>query len=382
MFETSHIEISKSALKNNLAFIREQIGNDIKLSSVVKGNAYGHSIEKFVPLAEKLGIDHFSVFAANEAYEVLNSRKNEYSKIMIMGMITNNELEWAIKNKVEFYVFEPDRLQAAVRIAEKLGTPAHVHVNVETGMNRIGFEKNQIDEVIKFLKSDNIEFVGLCTHFAGAESIANYFRVRNQMIKFRKMKKSFKREGLIPKYFHCASSAATMNYPKARFNMVRVGILQYGLWPSSETLIHYLSKQKSRKNPLRRIISWKSSVMNTKKVKVGQFVGYSNFYLAQDDVQIAVIPVGYANGYSRSLSNQGSVIINGYKAKVIGIVNMNMLIVDITDIPKVNKGDEVILIGSQGQQEITISAFGESTDQMNYESLARLPKSIPRKIVN
>ncbi len=381
MFDTSFIEISRSALKKNLEFIRNQIDNNIKLSSVVKGNAYGHGIKKFIPLAEEFGIDHFSVFSSKEALETFESKVNSNTKIMIMGMIPNGKIEWAIKNDIEFYVFELDRLKTTNEIATKLNKKALVHINVETGMNRIGFEKHEMEKVVNYLRSDYIQFQGLCTHFAGAESIANYYRVTNQIKIFKRIIHQFQKKNLNPKRIHCASSAATMNYPNTRFNMVRIGILQYGLWPSKETLIHYLGKHNKRKNPIQRIINWKSCVMNTKNISSGNFIGYNNTFQAQEDMKIAVIPVGYTNGYSRSLSNHGSVIINGNKVKVIGTVNMNMLIVNISEIPYTKKGNEVLLIGNQNGQEITVSAFGEYTNQMNYESLARLPADIPRKII-
>ncbi|MCF7858457.1 MAG: alanine racemase [Candidatus Cloacimonetes bacterium] len=382
MLATSYIELSKSALKNNIEFIRKHLGEEIKFSSVIKGNAYGHGIESFLPLAEELGIDHFSVFSAYEAYKAFKAKRNKNSKIMIMGMITNHQLEWAIENDIEFFVFELDRLLSAHEIAKKLNKPALVHIYVETGMNRIGFSKDEMEQVISLLKTEYLTFSGLCTHYAGAESIANYYRVKKQIKNFRDNLKFFRNNDLMPQYIHCASSAAAMNYSKTRFNMVRIGILQYGLWPSRETFIQYLSGKEAKVNPLERIISWKTTVMNTKSVKRGEFVGYSNTFFAQDDMKIAVIPVGYSDGYSRSLSNFGSVIIHGIKVKVIGLVNMNMLIVDITDIPETKKGDGVVLIGSQNGQEITISAFGDYNDQMNYESLARLPDNIQRRIID
>ncbi len=381
MFATSQIEISRSAFKNNIDFIKKMIGNEIKFSSVIKGNAYGHGIRNFLSLAEENGCEHFSVFSAEEAL-IANKVKKQQSQLMIMGMLENEELGWAIRNNIQFYVFELDRLEKALQIASKQNQKAMIHVNLETGMNRIGFEEYELPEVMKMLRSEHLEFMGLCTHLAGAESITNYYRVKKQLIKFRQLIKKFKANALFPKFIHCASSAATMNYPKTRFNLVRIGILQYGLWPSRETLIQFLSKKETHSNPLKRIISWKSKVMNIKNVKTGEFIGYSNSYLAQEDLKIAIVPVGYANGYSRSLSNHGSVLIHGRKQKVLGLVNMNMMLVNITDIPQVKKGDEVVLIGNQGDQEITVSAFGDFTDQMNYESLARLPDQIPRKIVD
>jgi alanine racemase len=163
--------------------------------------------------------------------------------------------------------------------------------------------------------------------------------------------------------------------------MVRIGILQYGYWPSTETFIHYISRRKLKTDPIKRIITWKSKVMVVKEVKQGSFVSYGTTYLATEDKRIAVIPTGYSHGYSRTLSNTGRVLINGQRIAVIGMVNMNMLIVDITYCADVQQGDEVVLIGRQGELDISVSSFSELSDQLNYELLARLPSSIERKLI-
>ena len=164
--------------------------------------------------------------------------------------------------------------------------------------------------------------------------------------------------------------------------MVRIGIMQYGFWPSDETLINYLSKKEEKVDPLQRVISWKSKVMSTKEVNTGEFIGYGTTYLAHKKMKIATIPVGYAHGFSRSLSNQGRVLIKGKRVGVVGIVNMNLMTVDVTDIPEIQKGDEVVLIGKQGDLAISVASFSELSNQLNYELLTRLPYKIPRIITN
>jgi alanine racemase len=377
------LEISKSALEHNLQFLKNFIGDGVKISSVVKGNAYGHGLEVFVPLAENCGINHFSVFSADEALRVYNSI-NENSTVMIMGLINNEQLEWAIENNIEFYVFEPDRLEKALEAAKRIGKIAKIHIEVETGMNRTGFAMNQLPAVFQLLKnnSSHLCFKGLCTHFAGAESIANYYRINKQQHVFQKVIKKVNAAGLNPEQKHTACSAAALRYPKFQMDMVRLGIIQYGFFPNKEILIEYLTKKKENKNPLKRLISWKSRVMDVKKVKTGEFVGYGTSYLANSDLKIAIIPVGYAHGFSRNLSNQGIVLINGQRVCVVGTVNMNMITVDVTQIDSVEKGDEAVLIGEQGDLEISVSSFSEFSEQLNYELLTRLPESLPRLVVD
>ena len=184
-----------------------------------------------------------------------------------------------------------------------------------------------------------------------------------------------------PEIGHACCSAGILRYPKISLQMVRVGIMQYGHWPSTETRIEFLTKRKIVESPLRRVLSWKSHVMGIKKVKPGQFVGYGTSFQAPVETSVAIIPVGYSHGYSRSLSNQGFVLINGKRAPVIGLVNMNAFSVNINEIPETRIGDEVILIGATDDDEITVSSFGVLSRQLNYELLTRLPRSIPRVIV-
>ncbi|WP_421869051.1 alanine racemase [Marinoscillum sp.] len=382
MFATSEIELDQSALENNIQFIRSVVGPDIRISSVVKGNAYGHGIFEFVPMVAKAGINHFSVFSADEALEVNNISPN--SAIMIMGYIGNEELEWAILNDIEFFVFERDRLRKALEIAKKFSKKAKIHIEYETGLNRTGFSKTQLADVIDLLSGNEelFELMGSCTHYAGAESIANFVRVKNQIKRFNKVNKWLTTKGLTPNIRHTACSAAAISYPKSRMDMVRIGILQYGFWPSKETFIDCIKHSENRLDPLRRVIKWKSTVMDVKEVDTGEFVGYGTTFMATDNMKIATVPVGYSHGYSRSLSNQGRVLIKGHRLAVIGIVNMNLLIVDISECPQVEKGDEVVLIGDQGDNSISVASFGELSNQLNYELLSRLPRNIPRTVVN
>lgn len=380
---TSYIELSESAVKNNINFIKQLIGEDVIFSSVVKGNAYGHGIKTYCPLAYKFGARHFSVSDAVEAFEVLDCLKSNDITIMIMGMIDNQHLEWAIENDIEFFVFEIDRLQAALAAAQKVGKPAKIHIEFETGMNRTGFIRKDFNTVLKFLKSNlkDIHVKGICTHLAGAESIANYKRITDQQKKFKTILNYLKRNDWDIPQVHMASSAATIRYPKTRYDLVRNGIVQYGFFPTQEILVHYLSKHKNNINPLRRVLSWKTKVMDVKTIKEGQYIGYGNSFFTNTPTKIAIIPVGYSSGYNRSLSNKGKVLIRGKRLDVIGTVNMNMMIVDISEASDIMKGDEVVLIGNQGDQEITVSSFSDLSQIINYELLTQLPKDIERKIV-
>jgi len=381
MWYTSELLISEENVCQNLNFIRSQLGEHVTLSSVVKGNAYGHGIDYYVPVAQRCGVEHFSVFSVDEAYQVYKVVKPG-TTIMILGMVDDEALDWVIEHDIEFYVFEMDRLQKAVAKAKSLGKKAIVHIEVETGMNRTGFAEAKMEEVLDYLQQhkDTIRFRGLCTHFAGAESFANYYRVKEQIEVFRSVRRLCEERQQEPEQYHTACSAALLNFPETQMDMVRSGILQYGYWPNKETLVRFMGKKK-RKDPLLRAIKWRSKIMSLKEVEAGAYIGYGNTFLTETDMKVAAVPVGYAYGYTRSLSNQGRVLVRGRRMSVIGIVNMNMMMIDVTNLEDVEKGDEVVLIGGQGDLSISVDSFGQLSSQLNYELLTRLPKDIPRRVV-
>ncbi len=383
MFESSVIEISKSALQTNLKFLKQKTGAHVKFCSVVKGNAYGHGLVEYVKLAMECEQQYFGVYSADEAYHIVKSIKKS-PQLYIMGMVEGEAIEWAINNGIEFCIFDQSRLTTALKSAKKVKKKAKIHLELETGMHRTGFEEKEIEiagELINKHK-EYFEVKGVCTHFAGAESMANNFRVSQQIGKFYKLLLTVGRTGLSPVYKHAACSAAVINYPETIGNMVRVGIMQYGFWPNDETFIRYNGDKEKNNKILKRLITWKSKVMSVKSVKKGEFVGYSTSFLAHRDMKVAVVPVGYSHGYSRNLSNTGKVLIRGCEAIVTGIVNMNAVTVDITNIDGVEKGDEVVLIGTQKNKSVSVVSFSELSDQLNYEMLTRLPNDIPRIIVD
>jgi len=380
---TSRVELSQSSLRNNISFIRNKIGSKPRLSCVVKANAYGHGIQQIIPMLENCGVDHFSVASAYEAEEVLGCCCTT-STIMIMGILYDEDMDWAIENGVEFYVFDYKRLPTVLEKAKKVDKKAIIHLEVETGTNRTGMTEGYFKKAITFLKKhkEYFQVQGVCTHLGGAESLANKFKIDMQIKRFQWYLRELKRRNFIPPYRHIACSAAALAFPETLYDMVRVGIATYGFWPSPD--IYYLHLQQTGKikdAPLRRIITWKTDIMDIKHVPEGEFIGYGTAYRAPKDINIAVIPVGYSNGYPRDQSNRGQVLIHGRKAPIVGLMNMNLFMVDITHIPDVKNGDEVVLIGKQKNNTINVSSFTNFTNLLNTEMLSRLPTAIPREIV-
>lgn len=380
---TSRIELSQSALKTNINFLRKKIGEDTQLSCVVKANAYGHGIPQIVSMLGKIGVKHISVASAYEAEEVLEYRCDDMD-IMIMGILYDKDIEWAIEHGIEFYVFNYDRLPLVAEKAKKLGLQAKVHIEVETGTNRTGMSEPFFKKALTFLKrnSEYISFHGLCTHLGGAESRSNDFRTNKQKERYKGYLKACKKRDYLPKYRHIACSASALVMPETHYDLVRVGVATYGFWPSPDVYYQHLQEVgKTKDTPMRRIITWKTDVMDIKHVPAGDFIGYGTSYQANHDMDVAVIPLGYSNGYPRGQSNRGYVLIHGRKARIVGLINMNLFMVDVSDIPNVKVGDEVVLLGKQKNTTINVSSFTNYTQLLNNEMLSRLPTAIPRKIV-
>jgi alanine racemase len=378
---SSKIELSKKAIKNNVEFLKSLIGNSVELSAVVKANAYGHGIIQMVPELEKNGVRYFSVFSSFEAREVRQAT-TVGSNIMIMGDIAVEDLEWVVENDIECVVYNFNILDALINEAKKQCKKVCIHLELETGMNRHGFRCIQWSAVEKELKksAEHIVLRGISTHFAGAESSANYKRIQDQQSVFMDGLRFFRERDCIPDKVHTSCSAATLAYPEFNHDMVRVGIMLYGLWPSTESKLTYQLKNNIEASPLNTVLSWKSHVIDVSYVPSGQFVGYGNSYLTETDMKIASVPVGYGYGFNRSLSNSGRVLVNGKRLSVIGIVNMNMFLIDATNID-LEIGTEVTIIGKNGDQRIDVTHFGNLSEQMNYELLTRLDRHIPRILV-
>jgi len=251
-------------------------------------------------------------------------------------------------------------------------------------MHRLGLSVRSLKAAIRRLqrRPDLLKAEGVCSHFAGAESSANHQRIQDQIRRFRAALDNLEMEGLNGFRRHLCCSAAAFLYPEAIYEMVRFGIAQYGFWPSLETRMLYQGGNGKRRTvKLERVLSWHSRVINIKSVPSGQFVGYGNSFLTTRKSRIAAVPVGYHHGIERSQSNLGHVLIHGTRCPIAGLINMNMLSVDVSHLEKVREGDQVVIVGTQGENEITVGAFGSRINDLNYETLARLHGKIRRVVV-
>jgi len=371
------VEISKNALLKNLGTFRKVVGGRVKLAAVVKANAYGHGLEEVSKIFEK-GVDFFAVDNLTEALKLRNLGITK--SILVLGYTKENALKVALENDISLVVYDKNIL---TRIASlKYPKKARVHLKIETGLNRQGVKILKLLPLLKIIKKNerHILVEGAYTHFANVEDTIDSSFAYRQFSDFKRALKLIRESGIKSKYFHCAASAATLLYADTHFNMVRIGISLYGLWPSKETKIAF--NLKGGKVSLAPALSWKSIIAQVKKVKAGESVGYGRTWIAPRDSLIAVIPVGYSDGYDRGLSNNSRVLINEQYAPLVGRVAMNMIMADVTEIRSVKRENVVTLLGSERGTSITADELAERIGTINYEIVARINPLIPRLVVD
>ena len=368
------IEISKDALTHNIKVFRKLIGKDIVLAPTVKANAYGHGLLDCAKIFLKAGADYLCVNALYEAEEL--RKAGIKSPILIIGYTLLSDLKRAVQLKCDLVAYNMETLKKIGNLEKK----SHVHLKIETGNHRQGVRLEDLPSVLKILKQyPKIQMTGVSTHFANLEDRINHQYALYQIKEFKKAIRILEENGYAPHYRHCANTAATILLPEAHFNFVRVGIGAYGLWPSEKTEL--AAKRAGINITLKPSMTWKTVIAQIKYIKKGALIGYGCTYKMPQNGRIAVLPVGYYDGYVRMLSNRGFVLIHGKRAPVIGRVCMNMTMVDITDIPDVKLEDEVVLIGKQGKEIITAEEMGEWSQTINYEVTTRINERIPRFLI-
>jgi alanine racemase len=376
------IEISEAAYLHNLNFFRTKVGTRPELSVVIKANAYGHGWQTIARIASKHGVDSFCVHSLNEALKLRHAGFNQ--NILVMGHIPLNCLSDAIRNNLRVVVYNRETLEKLHILSEKLGKLVRIHLKLETGTYRQGIDQNDLPWFLEKLKhTPRVILEAVYTHFANIEDTTNHEYADFQRYLFKKMVEIVRNKGFPILKKHAACTAAALLFPDLHFDMVRLGIGQYGYWPSQQTMVSYREKYKtSISDTLRPVLSWKTRISQIKAVSKGNTIGYGRTYKTTRDSIIAVLPIGYSDGYDRSISNQGYVLIGGHRAPIRGRICMNLMMVDVTDIPDVALEQEVVLIGQQGSERITAEDLAEWSGTIHYEILARLNPEIPRVMVD
>lgn len=362
-------EINLDAIEHNLASIRHHIPSTTKVCSVIKADGYGHGAIPIAKTLVGLGVEAFIVATSVEAMMLRESGIDQM--VLVLGYTPEADLVDIVEHTITQTIFRRGMAEKLSEVAVQLGKVAHVHILLDTGMGRLGFMPNEA--TVQLVKAINqlplISVDGIYSHFSRADETDKSV-CDEQFGKYHWFVERLRDEGLRDISLHMSNSAAMIDMPKAHYDMVRVGIATYGLYPSEEVMKDVVE--------LKPVLSLKSHVILVKDVPVGQPISYGGTFVTKRPSKIATIPVGYGDGYPRALSSKGDVLIRGKRAPILGRVCMDLMIVDVTDIEGVQIEDDVVLIGRSGKEQITVEEIAGHMGTINYEVVCQLGKRIPR----
>jgi alanine racemase len=367
------IEIDTIAARHNIDAFRGILPAGTALMVVVKANAYGHGLDVYAPVAAERA-DWLGVNALDEALAIraLGIRK----PVAILGYTDPGQLDTVVANDFRQVVYRADIAAGLSKAAQSRNTSARIHLKLETGTNRQGIPLGELPELVRQIREmPGLIIEGAYTHFANIEDTLDPSFAERQLDKFREALKALEQEGVRLTQIHAAATAGTLLYPETGFSMIRLGIGAYGIWPSRETQL--AARERGRRITLIPAMTWKTRVAQIKTVEAGEHVSYGLTYQASHRMQVAVLPIGYYDGYDRKLSNCGRVLIRGRAVPVIGRVAMNMTMVDVTDVAA-QPDDEVVLLGRQGSAEIRAEELADKIGTIAYEVVTRINPRIPR----
>jgi len=366
-YRPTYCEIDLDAIRHNCKEIRKLSSPQTKIMAIVKANAYGHGI---VEVAEALvgeQVDYLGVATVEEALKLRHN--NIKIPILILGtLLTDDEIHEAVQNNITITVANEFIIQKIKKITSRTQKPAKIHIDIDTGMGRIGINCKEAVNFIKEHFSDTTLCIeGLFTHFASAAR--DRFFTLHQLKLFSDIVTELNENGIRIEFLHCTNSVAIVDYKLAHFNMVRSGILFYGISPK---------KGFEQKMKLWPAMSLKTKIVFLKSVPRGTSISYGRTYITERDTKIATLPIGYADGYGRILSNKAEVLIRGQQAKVVGKVTMDQTMIDVGHINDVKLGDEVVLIGCQGKAQITSEELAKLCGTIPYEIVCSISDRVPR----
>jgi alanine racemase len=364
-------EVDLDALAWNYRAVRERVGAGVKVMGVVKADAYGHGAPECARRLAAEGAEWFGVATPEEAFEL--RRAGVTQNILSFGGFWEGQTEECLSMRVTPVVYRVDMAGALDSAARAAGVVANVHVKIDTGMGRLGVRYDEAAEFAERLRAfANVRVDGLMTHFAAADEPSRDCFTAEQLTHFREAVAAFREGGLRPTYEHASNSAATFAHPEARGNMVRPGGVLYGLW---RDVLPPLADAPS----LRPVMSVRSRVILLKRVHAGETLGYGCTYEAAREMIVATVPVGYADGYMRALSNRGRVAVKDKLAPVVGRVSMDLTIVDVTDVEGVEVGERVTLLGVDGALSIPAEDIARTVGTISYEVTCGVSSRVPRR---
>lgn len=352
----------------NLNQLKNKLGANTKLMAVIKANAYGHGALKISRVALNNGADSLGVALLEEAMELKEEGIN--APILVFGYISSFDLEKAIERKIRQTVFSYQQALSISRAALNQNKEALIHIKIDTGMRRIGFwpERKSLEEIEEIYRLPGIKVEGFYTHFACAEKEDKSY-TQEQMHRFLTFIKALKEQGFEPGLLHTANSAALIDLPSTHLDLVRPGIALYGLYPSFV---------QCEKIELKTVLSLKSEIIQLKVVPAGSGISYNHTFRTSHQSIIATLPIGYADGLNRRLSNKGEVLVKGKKVPIVGAICMDQCLIDVSSINDVEVGDEAVLLGAQGREIITADEIADRLGTISYEVLTSISNRVPR----
>jgi alanine racemase len=371
------VEIDERALVGNIAALKSLIAPGTKFCAVVKANAYGHGQKEVVQIASRNGVDAFAVDHVDDALAL--RRLLPSALLIVLGYTLQDRLEEAVAERLHLTVYDPETIQRLESIAAKRATTAFLHLKIETGTARQGVLLQTLPDILDLLRrSPHLKLAGVSTHFANIEDTTDTRFATQQLGRFHEAVETIKKAGFDPEWVHSACSAAIILYPDTYGTLVRAGIALYGLWPSSQTEL--TARQHMIKCPLTPVLTWKTRVAQIKTLPAGTPIGYGLTEALKRQSRIAVVPVGYWDGYDRKLSSVGEVLVSGHRCKVMGRICMNMMMIDVSDVPKVAPEHEVVLLGRSGRHAVPAEELAEKIGTIPYEVVTRINPLLPRVI--
>ena len=362
--------VNLDAVLYNLENMKKNISENTKIIAVLKADGYGHGA---VPIAREIQslpyIWGIAVATVEEGMELRNAGIQK--PILILGYTYEEDYDTIVREDFRPAVFKKSMAQKLSQAAVKAGKPVNIHIKIDTGMTRIGYRdpKTDVPEILEISRLPGIRIEGLFTHFARADETDPAPAYR-QLEKYGEFLKKLEAAGLSIPLKHCSNSAGIIRIPEANLDAVRAGVILYGMYPSDEV--------EKEPVPLKPAMEIKSHIAYIKTVEPGTQVSYGGTYTTQRPTRIATIPVGYADGYARGLSNRGSVLIHGRRAPILGRVCMDQFMVDVTEIPEAKELDEATLLGKDGEDCITMEELGDLSGRFNYEFACCISKRVPR----
>lgn len=373
------VEIDAAALGGNIAEFKRRLGQGTRFAAVVKSNAYGHGMVEVARIAAAAGADWLCVNNAGEGAALRDA--GLALPILVMGYVPLDALDTIVRHRLEPVVYNTETLDRLDACARKSGSHVGVHVKVETGTHRQGVTEREVPAfAARIAGADGLTLAGVTTHFANIEDTTNHDFAEAQIAAFTRIADAIALVAPGPVLRHSACSAAVLLFNRTHLDLARVGISLYGLWPSKETYVSCLERGKPSLS-LTPVMTWKTRIAQVKAVPEGGYVGYGCTWRATRATQVAILPVGYYEGYDRGLSGIAHVLVRGKRAPVRGRVCMNMCMVDVTDVPGATLEDEVVLLGRQGDESVTAEQLAAWCGTISYEIVSRIHPSLPRVVV-